>query len=179
MWEILLNSVLNGWLKWAVVLTNCKWVVVNSIRIQKWATHSYKSQMGYKFSATHFWPTKLTRTEGFVNLVNINDSSCSDRMMSIQRPSCFFNLLYSCSSRPKQRRSCRLLLPPMAGCAAAQASPPPTTPTASQGIPPLTHTPCYSAATAASHRSRTSELSYSSPRGLPLLRLPRLRVIPS
>ena len=65
MWEILLNSVLNGWLKlliivlarkWAVLLTNCKWVVVNSIRIQKWATHSYKSQMGYKFSATHFWP---------------------------------------------------------------------------------------------------------------------------
>ena len=56
MWEILLNSVLNGWLKWAVLLTNCKWAVVNSIRIQKWATHSYKSQMGNKFSATHFWP---------------------------------------------------------------------------------------------------------------------------
>ena len=36
MWEILLNSVLNGWLKWAVLLTNCKWAVVNSIRIQKW-----------------------------------------------------------------------------------------------------------------------------------------------
>ena len=34
------------------------------------------------------------------------------------------------------------------------------------------------AATAASHRSRTSEPSYSSPRGLPLLRLPRLRVVP-
>ena len=31
---------------------------------------------------------------------------------------------------------------------------------------------------AASHRSRTSEPSYSSPRGLPLLRLPRLRVVP-
>ena len=64
MWEILLNSVLNGWLKllivvlarkWAVLLTNYKWVVVNSIRIQKWATHSYKSEMGYKFSATHLW----------------------------------------------------------------------------------------------------------------------------
>ena len=60
MWEILLNSVLNGWLKllivvlarkWVVLLTNCKWVVVNSIRIQKWAVHSYKSQMGYMFSA--------------------------------------------------------------------------------------------------------------------------------
>ena len=39
MWEILLNSILNGWLKWVVLLTNCKWAVVNSIRIQKWAVH--------------------------------------------------------------------------------------------------------------------------------------------
>ena len=123
-------------------------------------------------------PTKLTRTKGFVNLVNINDSSCSDRMMSIQRPSCFFNLWSSCSSRPKQRRSCRVLLPPVAGCDAAEASPPPTTPTAGQAIPLLTHTPCYSAATAASRRSRTSEPSYSSLRGHPLPRLPRLRVVP-
>ena len=79
-------------------------------------------------------PTKLTRTKGFVNLVNINDSSCSDRTMSIQRPSCFFNLWSSCSSRPKQRRSCRMLLPPVAGCAAAEASPPPTIPTAGQAL---------------------------------------------
>ena len=98
--------------------------------------------------------------------------------MSIQRPSCFFNLWSSCSSRPKQRRSCRLLLPPVAGCAATEASSPPTTPTAGQAIPPLTHTPCYSAATAASHRSRTSEPSYSSTRGHPLPSLPRLRVVP-
>ena len=34
------------------------------------------------------------------------------------------------------------------------------------------------AATAASHRSRTSEPSYSFPCGLPLLRLPWLRIIP-
>ena len=68
--------------------------------------------------------------------------------------------------------------PPVAGCDAAEASPPPTTPTAGQAIPLLTHTPCYSAVTAASHRSRTSEPSYSSPRGLPLSRLPRLRVFP-
>ena len=34
------------------------------------------------------------------------------------------------------------------------------------------------AATAASHRSRTSEPSYSSSRGHPLLCLPRLRVVP-
>ena len=55
---------------------------------------------------------------------------------------------------------------------------PHTTPTAGQAIPPLTHTPCYSTATATSHRSRTSEPSYSSPRGYPLPRLPRLRVVP-
>ena len=60
-----------------------------------------------------------------------------------------------------RRPHCPLLLPPLA-----------------QGIPLLTHTPCYSAATAASRRSRTSEPSYSSPRGLPLLRLPRLRIVP-
>ena len=51
-------------------------------------------------------------------------------------------------------------------------------PTVGQAIPLLTHTPCYSAATAASHRSRTSEPSYSSPRGHPLPRLPRLHVVP-
>ena len=79
---------------------------------------------------------------------------------------------------PKQRRRDRLLPPPVAGCAAAQASAPPTTPTAGQGIPLLTHTPCYSAAMAASHRSRTSEPSYSSPRGHPLPRLPHLCVVP-
>ena len=43
---------------------------------------------------------------------------------------------------------------------------------------PLTHTPCYSMATAASHHSQTSEPSYSSPRGLALPRLPRLHVVP-
>ena len=71
-----------------------------------------------------------------------------------------------------------MLLPPVAGCDAAEASPPPTTPNARQAIPLLTHTPCHSAATTASHRSRTSEPSYSSPRGHPLPRLPRLRVVP-
>ena len=66
----------------------------------------------------------------------------------------------------------------MAGYDTTEASPPPTTPTASQAIPLLTHTSCYSAAMAASNRSRTSEPSYSSSRGHPLLRLPRLRVVP-
>ena len=98
--------------------------------------------------------------------------------MAIQRPSCFFNLWSSCSSCPKQRWSCLLLLPLVTGCDAMEASPPPTTPTAGQAIPPLTHSPCYSTATAASHRSRTSEPSYSSPRGHPLPRLPQLRVVP-
>ena len=74
--------------------------------------------------------------------------------------------------------SCRLLLPLVASCDAEEASPPPTTPTAGQAIPVLTHTPYYSAATTASHRSRTSEPSYSSSRGHPLPRLPRLHVVP-
>ena len=60
MWEFFLNSVLSGCLKllivvlvrsWDVLLTNCKWAVVNSIKIEKWVVHSYKSQMGYMFSA--------------------------------------------------------------------------------------------------------------------------------
>ena len=54
----------------------------------------------------------------------------------------------------------------------------PTTPIAGQTIPPLTHTPCYSAAMAASHHSRTSEPSHSSSRGHPLSRPPRLRIVP-
>jgi hypothetical protein len=78
---ILLNFFLSGWLKlltvvlarkWAVILTNSKWAEVNSIRIQKWVVHYNKSQMGYMFSATDVMltcgPTKLTRTQGFVNL---------------------------------------------------------------------------------------------------------------
>ena len=71
-----------------------------------------------------------------------------------------------------------MLLPPVAGYDDAEASPPPTTPTAGQAIPLLTHTPCYSAVMAASHRSRTSEPLYSFPRGHPQPRLPRLRVVP-
>ena len=71
-----------------------------------------------------------------------------------------------------------MLLPLVAGCDAAEASPPPTTSTAGQAIPLLTHIPCYSVATAASHRSRTSEPSYSSHHGHPLPRLPGLRIVP-
>ena len=52
MWEILLNSVFNGWLKllivflarkWDVLLTNYKWAVVNPNTIKKWVEHPYKS----------------------------------------------------------------------------------------------------------------------------------------
>ena len=75
----------------------------------------------------------LTRTEGFVNFVNMND----DRTMSIQWPQCFFNLWSSCSSRPNQRRSCLVLLPPVAGCDAAEASQPLL-------LPPLARPSLYS-----------------------------------
>ena len=71
-----------------------------------------------------------------------------------------------------------MLLPPVASCDAAEASPPPTTPTAGLGYPSTHPHPLYSTVTAASRHSRTSEPSYCSPRGLPLLHLPRLRVVP-
>ena len=67
--------------------------------------------------------------------------------MSIQRPSCFFNLCSSCSSRSnKRRRDC--LLPPPRGRLCSQASPPHRTPIAGLAIPLLTHTCCYSPGTA-------------------------------
>ena len=76
-----------------------------------------------------------------------------------------------------------------AGCAACSCLPWPTVmpqrphrplllPPLAQDIPLLTHTPCYSTATTASRRSRTSEPSYSSPCGHPLPHLPRLHVVP-
>ena len=60
------------------------------------------------------------------------------------------------------------LLPPVAGCDAAEASPPPY----------YSHRWPGPAVMAASQRSRTSEPSYSSLRVHPLPRLPRLRVVP-
>ena len=97
---------------------------------------------------------------------------------NICRVSSISCLLLPPAAQTKPLRRLRLLLPPVAGCDTAEASPPPTTPTTGQAIPLLTHTPCYFAATAASHRSRTSEPSYSSTRGHPLPRLPRIRVVP-
>ena len=72
----------------------------------------------------------------------------SDCWMSIQRPSCFFNICSSCSSRSNKRQRDCLLPPPAAGYAAAQASRPHHTPIAVLAIPLLTHTCCYSPATA-------------------------------
>ena len=72
--------------------------------------------------------------------------------MAIQRPSCFFNLCSpSALPAPAAQTSaggtaCSLL--PAASSAAAQASPPHRTPIAGLAIPLLTHTCCYSLATA-------------------------------
>ena len=53
---------------------------------------------------------------------------------------------------------------------------PHTTPAAGQAIPPL-HSPTPPIILRRRQRSRTSEPSYSSPRGHPLPHLPRLRVV--
>ena len=108
------------------------------------------------------------RTKGFVNLVNINDSRCSDRTMSIQQPSCFFNLwfLAPADQTSAGRAACSCSLVWM--CYHRQPCHPSI----------LTHTSCYSPATATSHRSRSSQPTYSPPPGHPLSRLPRLRVVP-
>ena len=107
----------------------------------------------------------------------MNDSSSSDRMMSIngRSASSTSGLLapaaqssagrVACSCRPwsavMPRRPHRpLLLPPLARPSLYSPH------------------PCYSAATPASHRSRTSQPSYSSLHGHLLSLLPRLRAVP-
>ena len=78
MWEILLNSVLNGWLKllivalarkWVVLLTNCKWVVViplefkNGLYIltnRKWAICSLPHTCGTTKSTRPLKKQKLS-----------------------------------------------------------------------------------------------------------------------
>ena len=101
-------------------------------------------------------------------------------------------MIVRCPSNGRHASSTSALLAPAAQSSAGRATcsclpwpavlprrphRPHTTPTTGQAIPPLTHTPCYSAATVASHRSRTSEPSYSSSRGHPLPRLPWLRIV--
>ena len=93
--------------------------------------------------------------------------------MLIQRPCCFFNIRSSCSSRPNQRRWHCLLLPPMAGCATAQAAMPYPTPLLARPFLYHPHLLLFS-----SDGSRTSKPSYSSSHGQPLPSLPRLRVVP-
>ena len=93
--------------------------------------------------------------------------------MSIQRLSCFFNLCSSCSSRSNKRRRDCLLPPPAAGYAAAQASRPHRTPIAGLAIPLLTHTCCYSPATADEPVNPRTP-----PRGKQLPSIPWLRVVP-
>ena len=98
-----------------------------------------------------------------------------------------------CPSNGRRASSTFGLLPPAAQSSAGRAAcsclpwpavlprrphRPHTTPTAGQAIPQLTHTPCSSAVAAASHRSRTSEPSYSTPRGHPLPHVPQLCIVP-
>ena len=71
-----------------------------------------------------------------------------------------------------------MFLPPVAGCDATEASLPPTTPTAGQAIPLLTHTPLLFCGDGSLTPQRTSEPSYSSTRGHPLPRLPWFRIVP-
>ena len=119
-------------------------------------------------------PTKLTGMEGFVNLVN---TPVTVRCPSNGRSaSSTYGLLAPAAQSSAGRAACSCL--PWLAVLPRRPHRPHTTPTAGQAIPPLTHTPCYSAVTTASHRSRTSEPSYSSPRGHPLPRLPRLRIVP-
>ena len=68
--------------------------------------------------------------------------------MSIQRPSCFFNLCSSCSSRSNKRRQDCLVSPPRGRLCCHAGSPPHRTPFSGLAIPLLTHTCCYSPATA-------------------------------
>ena len=104
-------------------------------------------------------------TEGFVNLVNMHDSSSSDRTMSIQRPSCFFNLCSSCSSLSnKRRRDC--LLPPPRGRLCCRAGHPSNHP----------HILLFSGDVSLTPQP-TSHRSFSPQRGHPLRWLRRLWVV--
>ena len=115
------------------------------------------------------------KTKGFVNLVNINDSSCSDRTMSIQRPSCFSTsgLLAPAAQSSAGRAACSCLPWPAVL---------PRRPHRPLLLPPLArpslHSPTPPVILRRRQRSRTSEPSYSSPRVHPLSRLPQLRVVP-
>ena len=93
--------------------------------------------------------------------------------MSIERPSCFFNLCFPAPAAQTSADGTACSLLPAAGSAAAQASLPHRTPIAGLAIPLLTHTCCY--------YPRTAEEPVNPctpPRGKQLPSLPWLRVIP-
>ena len=99
--------------------------------------------------------------------------------MSIQRPSCFFNLCSSCTSRPNTRRRDFLPLPPRGRlCYRAGLTAPPYSHRGPSH--PFTHPhPMLFCGDGSLTPQRTSEPSYASTRGHPLPRLRRLRVVPS
>ena len=70
-----------------------------------------------------------------------HDSSSSKCWMSIQRPTCFFNIWSSCSTRLNYRRRDCLRPPLVARCDAAQASP--AHPTPSAGLAARNQLPPY------------------------------------
>ena len=96
--------------------------------------------------------------EGFVNLVNMNDSS---------------SRTVRCPSNGRSASSTSGLLAPAAQSSAGRAAC-----SCPLLLPSLARPSLYSPTPPIIHRSRTSEPSYSSTRGHPLSRLPRLRVIP-
>ena len=71
-----------------------------------------------------------------------------------------------------------MLLPPVAGCDAAEASPPPYYSHRWLGHPSTHPHPLLFCGDGSLTPQRTSEPSYSSTSGHPLPRLPRLRVVP-
>ena len=61
MWEILLNSVLNGWLKLLIVVLARKWAVVNSIKFKNGLYILTNRKWAISYLPHTCGPTKLTR----------------------------------------------------------------------------------------------------------------------
>ena len=92
---------------------------------------------------------------------NGRSASSTSSLLPLAAQSCAGRAACSCLSWPAMmpwRPHCPLLLPPLAR--------------------PSLHSPTPPIILRRRQRSRTSEPSYSSPRGLPLPRLPQLRVVP-
>ena len=97
--------------------------------------------------------------------------------MSIQWPSCFFNLCSSCSSRSNKRRRDCLLPPPRSWlcCHAGLTAPPYSHCWPSH---PSTHSHLLLFSSDGRRTSKTLVQSYSPPHGKQLPSLPCLRVVP-